>query len=94
MIRRILFPAIACALALPLAAPAAAAQAGEPAPPATEVAATAEAKPAPKVICRSQLAVGSLTKRTRSCRTASEWADLKTQTRQQIEKMQVVGAKY
>jgi len=56
--------------------------------------ADAVAKPAnEKIICRSQLATGSLTRRTRSCRTARDWADLRAQTREQIEKMQVVGRK-
>lgn len=50
---------------------------------------TAEAKPAKeKKICRTYKVTGSLTRRTRICRTESEWAEVDRATYKGVSDMQ------
>ena len=41
-----------------------------------------------QVVCISQNDTGSLTRRTRICRTRGEWAETRAQTRQTVERVQ------
>ena len=41
-----------------------------------------------KKICRSDPSVGSRLKRTRTCHTKAEWAEIRRQTKQEIDQIQ------
>jgi len=69
------------------AAPALAFQAGAP-----DEAPAAESKKE-RMICKTTEQIGSRLKKSKSCRTAREWADLKQQTQQKMVEMQRVGVK-
>jgi len=45
-----------------------------------------------KQICRTQMDIGSRLARTRSCHTAGEWAELRRQARQNIDRIQTMKA--
>ena len=54
---------------------------------------TGESKSDPnKQICRTQMDIGSRLARTRSCHTAAEWAELRRQSRQVIDRIQTMKA--
>jgi hypothetical protein len=55
--------------------------------------ASGESKSDPnKQICRTQVDIGSRLARTRSCHTAGEWAELRRQARQNIDRIQNMRA--
>ena len=45
-----------------------------------------------KQICRTQMDIGTRLARTRSCHTAQEWAELRRQARQHIDRIQNMKA--
>lgn len=73
--------AMAAVLAVPAAALAAQGSSNAATAPAAEA-------PPPKKICRTSRATGSLTRRTRICMTAEEWADLQRKTYKGVNEMQ------
>lgn len=62
-----------------------------PATPATTAAKTPDPN---EVVCERQEDVGSRLSSKRICMTRSQWADQKTQDRQQLEKVQVERGMY
>ena len=72
-------------LAIVMSAPAIAA---DTAPPASRPASQKAADPN-EIICEKQEVVGSRLATRRVCRTRAEWADLRLQDRQEIERVQV-----
>jgi hypothetical protein len=41
-----------------------------------------------KLVCRTESAVGSRLAKTRTCRTLAEWAELRRQTRENVQNIQ------
>lgn len=78
----------AATLSLLLAAAPAVAQTGTVSVPSAP-AATGKDKNSSEIICEKQEATGSRLTKRRVCMTRAQWADLKLQDRQEIERAQV-----
>jgi hypothetical protein len=50
------------------------------------------AEPKQRLICRTTEQLGSRLRKSKSCRTAREWADIRNQTQDKMVEMQRVGS--
>ena len=74
---------------LSVAAFAASVSFADPAPQATSTSPAAKTPDPNEVVCERQEELGSRLSSKRVCMTRSQWADQKSQDRQQLEKVQV-----